>query len=34
VPPGQHRVAFYFAPFALGNLKNALMGALGFNWRR
>jgi hypothetical protein len=28
VPPGRHRVLFYFAPFALENLKNALMDAL------
>ena len=30
MPPGRHRVLFYFAPFSLENLKNALMEALDF----
>jgi hypothetical protein len=29
VPPGRHRVAFYFAPLSLENLRDALMGTLG-----
>jgi hypothetical protein len=28
VPPGRHRVLFYFAPFALENLKNAMIEAI------
>ncbi|MPZ57495.1 MAG: YfhO family protein [Rhizobiales bacterium] len=28
VPPGRHRVVFYFAPFSLENLKNALVDVL------
>jgi hypothetical protein len=29
VPPGRHRVVFYFAPFAWENLKKALVDAFG-----
>jgi uncharacterized membrane protein YfhO len=29
VPPGRHRVRFYYAPFSLTNLKSALLQALG-----
>jgi hypothetical protein len=29
VPPGRHRVLFYFAPFAWENLKGALLRAIG-----
>jgi hypothetical protein len=28
VPPGRHRILFYFAPFALENLKSALLDVL------
>jgi hypothetical protein len=31
VPPGRHRVLFYFAPFSLENLKNTLVDVLDFH---
>ena len=32
VPPGRHRVLFYFAPFSLENLKDALAGVVRRGW--